>query len=84
MEGHKLSVTQLAFSHSGEWLLSGSRDRQWCLFRRVALDQSGVPRYQLFHVQAKAHDRIIWSVSWSHDDRYFATASRDKSVRRVG
>ena len=29
----------------------------------------------------KAHARIIWDCSWTHDDRMFATGSRDKTVK---
>ena len=25
-----------------------------------------------------AHTRIIWGISWSHDDAFYATASREK------
>lgn len=25
-----------------------------------------------------AHTRIIWGITWSHDDAFFATASREK------
>ncbi|WAQ93914.1 ELP2-like protein [Mya arenaria] len=38
LEGHSLTVTQMAFSHSGEYLLTVSRDRTWYLYRRRGAD----------------------------------------------
>jgi elongator complex protein 2 len=53
LPGHSLSVTQLAFSHRDEFLLSGSRDRSWCLYRREASDgtaaAAAAPVYTLVH-----------------------------------
>lgn len=79
---HSLTVTQLAFSHDGSKLLAVSRDRSWSLWNRNEDDKEK----DLFTLIAqmdktsKAHTRIIWSCSWSPDDRCFATASRDKRV----
>lgn len=81
LPSHALTVTQIAFDHSGQRLLSVSRDRCWSVFKRKAKDEKG----QLFSLVARSdkknqHARIIWSCAWSEDDKYFATASRDKKV----
>eukprot|EP00039_Didymoeca_costata_P030246 m.28618 g.28618 ORF g.28618 m.28618 type:complete len:817 (-) comp8016_c0_seq1:43-2493(-) len=75
LSGHKLTVMRMAFSPTDEWVVSGSRDRQICTFRK-----SDEGKYELKQCIAKAHDRIIWDVSWSADGKYFASASRDKSI----
>lgn len=95
LEGHKLTVTRAAFSPSDEWLVSGSRDRQICIYRRenagddeqaggdggnAAAAAAAVPQYTLVQTISKAHDRIIWDVCWTPDSAFFATGSRDKTV----
>ena len=86
LAGHKLTVTRAAFSPSDEWLVSGSRDRQLCIYRRAAEPDGGggggaaVPQYTLVQTVAKAHDRIIWDLCWTPDSAFFATGSRDKTV----
>ncbi|XP_038045123.1 elongator complex protein 2-like [Patiria miniata] len=81
LSAHSLTVTLLAFSHDGQRLLAVSRDRTWSLFQETK-SKSGCP-YTLEACTDKktsVHTRIIWSCAWSHDDQYFATASRDKKV----
>ncbi|XP_052803085.1 elongator complex protein 2-like [Mya arenaria] len=84
LEGHSLTVTQMAFSHSGEYLLTVSRDRTWYLYRRRGADNPKEdPLFRhVIHTDKKTcvHGRIIWSCCWTHDDKYFLTASRDKKV----
>ena len=74
LRGHKLTIVQLEFSHDDQYLLSCSRDRQWCLFRRVESSMN----FELLKKFKDAHSRIIWGISWSHDDHLFATGSREK------
>ncbi|KAJ2745725.1 Elongator subunit elp2 [Coemansia sp. BCRC 34301] len=89
LSAHSLTITRMRFSPpSDKWLLSVSRDRSWTLFEKTATGSEenevfGVPTgpYRLAHHQAKAHARIIWDAAWSPDARFFATASRDKSIK---
>ena len=34
--------------------------------------------------QSEAHTRIIWCCSWTNNDRFFATGSRDKNIKFWG
>jgi elongator complex protein 2 len=82
LAGHELTIVQMAFSNDGQYLLSVSRDRSWILYKRSA-DESATQLYNPVRRIATSnahHTRIVWSCAWSHDDKYFVTASRDKRV----
>ena len=70
----------MEFSKNDMVLLACTRDRQILLFRRASLEGFA---FTLEKRVAEAHSRIIWALSWSHDDTLFATASREnkKSVK---
>jgi len=77
LPGHTLSVVGLQFSPDNKYLLSVSRDRHFCLYKRT--EDAKMPfRLVLKH---KAHSRIIWGCSWSPCGNLFATGSRDKRVK---
>ncbi|KWU47145.1 WD40 repeat-like protein [Rhodotorula sp. JG-1b] len=86
LEGHSLTITKLAFSpptlqgaDADRWLLSVSRDRTWNVYERASADGEE-PTYRRAAI-AKSHARIIWDACWSGDATFFATASRDKTVK---
>ncbi|KAJ8316643.1 hypothetical protein KUTeg_005804 [Tegillarca granosa] len=88
LQGHTLTVTQMSFSHNGCYLLTVSRDRTWCLYKKNTTESSSnsglsdksFRRIAHTEKQGSVHSRIIWSCCWSHDDKFFFTASRDKKV----
>lgn len=74
LEFHTLGVIAIAFNHKGSKLVTGSRDLFWCLYEK------GNDGFEL-KVSLKAHARIIYTCSWSPDDQFFATGSRDKKLK---
>ncbi|CAB1350780.1 unnamed protein product [Coregonus sp. 'balchen'] len=85
---HSLTVTQMAFSPNGHFLLAVSRDRTWSLWRRdypAATRTDTEPHFSLYTHTRKdiaVHTRIIWSCDWSVDNKYFVTSSRDKKMHK--
>ncbi|KAK3784841.1 hypothetical protein RRG08_056800 [Elysia crispata] len=78
LTGCSLTVTQMAFSHRGEHLLAVSRDRTWVLYQESAPGCYSIEAS--VNKKTSCHSRIIWSCAWTHDDKYFLTASRDKTI----
>nr|XP_057903342.1 elongator complex protein 2-like isoform X1 [Doryrhamphus excisus] len=77
---HALTVTQMSFSPDSRFLLAVSRDRTWSLWRRDPASSAEFSLHAHTTKDTAVHTRIIWSCDWTHDSRYFVTASRDKKV----
>jgi len=85
ISAHTLTVTQLAFSPCNNMLLCVSRDRTWSLHTLDRVVEGGtlsVSGTMVARTDKKTaiHTRLIWSCCWTHDSKFFATASRDKKV----
>ena len=79
LQSHKLTVTQMKFSHKGDRLLSVSRDRKWTVFEKK-VETEGFKIEAASDKQNGVHERIIWCCDWSHDDKFFVTGSREGKV----
>lgn len=76
LEFHNLGVTDLAFSPDGQWLVTVSRDRSWCLYQKNGENQEFVKKNS-----KEAHGRVIYTCCWNFDSSLFVTGSRDKKLR---
>ncbi|KAL0268496.1 UNVERIFIED_CONTAM: hypothetical protein PYX00_010418 [Menopon gallinae] len=78
LTSHQLTVTQMAFSPNGKYLLSVSRDRRWTLF----VVQDNGKNYEMLSTGDKncLHSRVIWCCAWTCDSETFATGSRDGKI----
>ncbi|KAI8824379.1 quinon protein alcohol dehydrogenase-like superfamily [Fimicolochytrium jonesii] len=77
LAAHTLTVTGIRFSPDDRRILTVGRDRGWALFD--INEDAGT--FTLLENNTKAHSRIIWDGTWTHDGKYFATGSRDKTVK---
>ncbi|KAL7665886.1 Elongator complex protein 2 [[Candida] zeylanoides] len=73
LEAHNLTVTSMAFSPDGTYLIAVSRDRQLSMWN-VAQG------FKLIEI-SQAHSRIIWDCDWLSDSEHFVTGSRDRSIK---
>ncbi|CAK9440981.1 uncharacterized protein LODBEIA_P48500 [Lodderomyces beijingensis] len=78
LAGHNLTISSLAFSPDGRYLLSVSRDRQFSLWQ---LANPATAEFKLVKLNTKAHTRIIWDCAWLREENCFVTVSRDKSLK---
>jgi len=75
----ELTVTQLEFSPNDKYLLSVSRDRMIGVIEII--EENDTFKFKTLKIQEEKHTRVIWSCSWLYNNLYFATGSRDKTVR---
>ncbi|PAV64703.1 hypothetical protein WR25_26896 [Diploscapter pachys] len=76
VQGHQMTVTQIAWSKNGKWLLSVSRDRTAKVYKEKNGEANGFD-YELVWSSTNEHSRIIYGTSWFDDSEHFVTVSRD-------
>jgi elongator complex protein 2 len=82
LDGHVLTIVQIEFSKDDEFILTVSRDRSLCLYRKNQnLEEREKLPYVLVQVEKETHGRIIWGCSWNVDSSIFVTGSRDTFVK---
>lgn len=77
LPGHRTSVTRIEFSPNDQYLISVSRDMNIIFYKQEGTSQT---KYTPV-LKQKIHNRIVHDCSWSHNGKFIATVSRDKTVK---
>jgi WD40 repeat protein len=79
-DGHKSTVTSLAFCSDGKFLASSGKDRRLCIWRKN--DMSNETKYDLALQVESSHKRIVWDIDFCpFDPSLLCTGSRDGSIK---
>ena len=73
MTGHTDCVNSVAFSHDGQWIVSGSDDCTICVWNVTTRAIKGVP--------LTGHTDWVNSVAFSHDGQQIVFGSFDHTIR---
>lgn len=77
LPGHRTTATRIQFSPSDSYMISVSRDMNLIFYKR---QENSYTQYQA-ELKQKLHSRLILDCSWSYDEKYILTGSRDKTIR---
>lgn len=80
LSGHNLTVTDLKFSPDNNYLLSTSRDRSWCVYKKTGSDSNPFELETKSDKHDSPHSRIIWACDWTFDSKLFGTTSREGTI----
>lgn len=78
LEGHSLSITRCKFSPDGKFLISGSRDRSFRIWKIEESQENDQVRFELIAIE-KIHSRIIWDLTWDDEGLVYENQDEEKN-----
>lgn len=76
--GHDSTVVVIKFSLSNKYIASSGKDRSLCIFEKI--EKNGIIYENQLTIKS-AHKRIIWDLTWSSNEKFIITSSRDGTFK---